>query len=132
MFHCQFCGNTFTRKYNLLRHQMQYWNESVRNNVAESNTKSDRNARSVRYSDSDRDDVSVGDAESDAEHVRYDDSDRDDEKSNHVGDFTFIDLVRIISDLLKDHRRKWKKDLEKLYQALTATKKTESDESAFD
>ena len=110
---------------------MQYCNESARNNVTESNTKSDRNARSVRYSDSDRDDVSVGDAESDAEHVRYDDSDRDDEKSNHVGDFTSIDLVRIISDLLKDHRRKWKKYLEKLYQALTATEKDRKQRICF-
>ena len=56
MFSCQFCGNKFTRKYNLLRHQMQYCNESAQNNVSTGDAESDRDTESVREDDSDRDD----------------------------------------------------------------------------
>ena len=81
MLSCQSCGNICTCKDNRLRHRIQYCKESARNNVSTS----------------------------DAESFRYDGSDRDDEKSINLDDFSSNDLVTIISNLLKDHRRKWKK-----------------------
>jgi len=113
MFSCKFCGNTFTRKYNLLRHQIQYCKESDRDDVSAHDIESDRDDVSAHDSESDRDDVSAHDAE----------SNRDDEKSLNLGDLSSIELVTIITDLLKDQRRKWKNDLQKLYQALMATKR---------
>ena len=116
MFSCQSCGNTFTRKYNLVRHQKHYCNESVQGNVSAHDAGSDGDDVSARDTESDRGYVSDHDAECDQE----------EEKSNNIGDLSSVELVTIITDLLKDQRRRWKKDLEKLYQALTAPKKREA------
>ena len=42
MFTCQFCRNSFTRKYNLVRHQMKYCKKSAENDVSAHDTESDR------------------------------------------------------------------------------------------